>query len=571
MPLTKKYKLFSTSNGEKQTCAFFLSDAGCRNGANCKFLHGASKEKETVCAEISETASMISSESEGEVSIKQREPNPFLTPNAPKNKNKVDTENSKQSKKKRRKAARDDDDDEDDIFANPKGKTPSTSSKKNNNNPSPKSNKKQKIVKEEPDSPQGGNFRSLNLPLASFSTTSNANIKQDGNFRNLVSNLPVASFSINGNTSTKQEIVSSSQQAKLESSSEKESRPLPKSTKTSRKWIKAVQKSREHERYDNAFDFSRYKAQQEKAGIESKWIKAKPFGKWCAANPQVVAIDCEMCETQDLLTGSKNHKALCRISVVNAENPEEVLLDTLVKPEWPVSDYRSRINGIKREHLDNVEFTLRHAQAFMLALCSEETIIVGHAVQNDLSALNMEHQCNADSSFLFHAKDSRSASVSLKDLVFNIFNKPMPETHDSVNDARKALDAVLHWLKHDGKVKDIERSTKDYKKNQLFVHRIPKQCKAQNLTSMFFKHTDIQPTGVEDIEFSGNLGKTHVSFRSLRHANLAFETLEGSAEPEASGRLQKKVYLRNGDYVRIRKMAYENNRNPNSSTPNKKN
>lgn len=68
-------------------------------------------------------------------------------------------------------------------------------------------------------------------------------------------------------------------------------------------------------------------------------------------------------------------KALCRLSVVNAENPEEVLLDTLVKPDWPVVDYRSWVNGIKKEDLEKVEFTLGHAQLFMGALCSDQVCL----------------------------------------------------------------------------------------------------------------------------------------------------------------------------------------------------
>jgi RNA exonuclease 1 len=195
-----------------------------------------------------------------------------------------------------------------------------------------------------------------------------------------------------------------------------------------------------------------------------------------------------------------------------------------------------------------------------MALCSEETVIVGHAVQNDLVALNMEHHCVADSSFLFHANDSTSASVSLKDLVSSIFQKVMPDTHDSVNDARKALECVVHWVTKDGNVDAIERTPR-HKGHQLFVHRIPKQCQAQHLINMLLKHTSVEPTEVDVIEYSGESGKTHVTFKSTRHASLAFDTLEGASEEDKSGRLQKKVYLRNGGYVRVRKMMFANRGN----------
>jgi len=565
MPATKKYKLFAASDGEKQVCAFFASPAGCRNGDKCKFLHSTEKQssaKQTIVAEVSETGSVISSESEGETMD-------FVSPPASieKPKVKVEAEKTKQQpKKKNKRKSASSSDTADNLFANPRGKSNTSAvTKKANNTNSP--NKKQKTS-------NGGSSNSKSQTTKGASTSSQA-----PGFRNLISSLPVASFSIPEDPKIEKMETRTSPAAKTSSESSSSSPPewyddlvLPKNTETGRKWMKAVQKSREHERYKNAFDFVRHKELEKEKGIPSDWIKAKPFGPWCKSNPQAIAIDCEMCETQDPLSGAKNPKALCRISVVNAENPEEVLLDTLVKPSWPVIDYRSWINGIKKEHLDRVEFTLRHAQAFMMALCSEETVIVGHAVQNDLAALNMEHHCNADSSFLYFAKGTTTSQVSLKDLVQNIFQKPMPETHDSVNDARKALECYLHWVERDGNVEEIERTqrrtaTNPLASSQLFVHRIPKVCKPENLSSMIVKHTDIQPITVDPIEFTGTFGRTLVTFKSGRHCRLAFETLEGTAEEDPSGRSQKKVYLRDGGHIKVRKMVHDfANR-----TPNKKN
>jgi hypothetical protein len=48
---------------------------------------------------------------------------------------------------------------------------------------------------------------------------------------------------------------------------------------------------------------------------------------------------------------------------------------------------------------------------------------------------------------------------------------------------------------------------------------------------------------------------------------LAFDTIEGTAEVDKSGRSQKKVFLRNGSYVRVRKMVL--NRRDNRNAPNK--
>jgi RNA exonuclease 1 len=562
MPASKKYKLLKASDGEKLVCAFFSSPDGCRNGDRCAFRHGP--EVAASVAGVCESTSVISSEESeaGQVfqpkntlKVKHDDhgsdpfaqgddlvlPQAHEQPNPKKRKNRSSIKGG------------------DDLFAKPK----------QNNIPSPP----KKIIKVS-ESPKPGIKQRAQMKRSDLSIAPSG----PADFRSLISRLPVASFSVPlANSVRKGPHTPANGQQKRDSecgnNSVLSSRPeeiLPTSTEEGRKWLKAVQCCRRHERYASSFDFVRYKEINKEAGITAEWIKARPFGDWCSEYPQAVAIDCEMCETQDPLSGAKNPKALCRISVINAQNPDEVLLDTLVKPAWPVTDYRTRINGIGKDDLANVEFTLRHAQAFMMALCSSETVIVGHAVQNDLAALFMEHYCVADSSFLFFAKDSTTSSVSLKDLVSSIFETVMPDTHDSVNDARKALDCVRHWVEKDGDVVTIERTAK-YNGNQLFLHRIPKQCKIHHLTSMFVKHTSIEPSMVDEIEFSGESGKTHATFRSTRHASLAFDSLEGTAELDKSGRPQKKVYLRNGDYVRVRKMIHNHRAGtPTKATPAKK-
>jgi len=306
------------------------------------------------------------------------------------------------------------------------------------------------------------------------------------------------------------------------------------------------------------------KQDEEKSiGGATEWIKARPFGEWCKDNPQVIAIDCEMCETKDPLTGSVNPKALCRISVVNAET-EETLIDSLVKPEWPVTNYRTWVNGIKKGDLENVEFTLRHAQAFMMALCSEETVIVGQALFNDLFAIRMEHHCNVDSAYLFVTKDNPLGSPSLKDIVSTVLDQTMPETHDSVNDALMALRVVQHYIKNGGVVKPIIRSIRNKSTglgSQLFCHRIPIICKSDHLETLFLKHSWIKPKEIDEIKHSGQYGNTLISFATMQHANLAFMTLDGEEELDKSGRSQKRVHLRGGGYIWVRKMFHDSKRN----------
>lgn len=99
-----------------------------------------------------------------------------------------------------------------------------------------------------------------------------------------------------------------------------------------------------------------------------------------------------MCETIDPVTDAKNSNALIRVSVVNGINHSDVLLDSLVAPNWPISEMRTRIHGIAENNLKGVTFTLRHAQAFLMKVCSDQTIIVGHALHHDLRSLKFQHK-----------------------------------------------------------------------------------------------------------------------------------------------------------------------------------
>ena len=552
MSSAKKYKLFSAAGGDpaKRPCAFFVSPAGCRNGDNCKFSHS------TVVPESSEEAinikasnSVVSSE-ESDSNESEDERQFAKVPAAV-----VKSAEPKQEKKKRKRSAEDSD-----PFAKPKS-TPGDKKKKTPTTPSPApvpvpvqsspapaaaKTKKKKTLK----ATKTPDFRTLNLPIAAFS-------------------IPGVSDPVPEKVPEEPEVVVPEAVAPAPApvqAKPKPNYPVPCNTEVGRRWMKVVKATQAHPEFDSIFSLQKYK-DRDLPG--EAWVQTKPFGDWCKDFPQAIAIDCEMCETRDPVSGEKNHNALCRVSIVNAENPDEVLLDTLVKPSWPVTDYRTWVNGIKKEDLEGVQFTLRHAQAFMLALCSDETVILGHAIHNDLAAMRVEHSCGGDSALLFKAKDSPTATVSLKDLAMMCMGKEMPSTHDSVNDARVAMLCLDYWRERDGEVEEVVRTPSNKNRgggyagkkathHKLFVHRIPKVCKTIHLSKMFIEHTAIAPEEVDEIDFSsGHAGKTYASFKSPKHANLAFDSLAGDGEKDKSGRLQKKVYLRDGDYVRIRKMAFE--------------
>ena len=141
--------------------------------------------------------------------------------------------------------------------------------------------------------------------------------------------------------------------------------PLPLSTTEGLKWKEACIPTRSNERYKHLYNFKRYQQKDNENGQNMDWIQDRPYGNWCKDYPQSIAIDCEMCETKDPITGATDGKALCRVSIINASKPKEILLDSLVNPQWPIIDDRFLIHGIRGSSLDNVKFTLLHSQDFL--------------------------------------------------------------------------------------------------------------------------------------------------------------------------------------------------------------
>ncbi|XP_053330784.1 interferon-stimulated 20 kDa exonuclease-like 2 [Spea bombifrons] len=156
---------------------------------------------------------------------------------------------------------------------------------------------------------------------------------------------------------------------------------------------------------------------------------------------KLVAIDCEM-----VGTGPKGRNSdLARCSVVSYHG--DVVYDKYIKPESPVTDYRSKWSGIRREHMVNATpFSV--AQKEILKILSGK-IVVGHAIHNDFKALRYFHpkEMTRDTSMIpllnrkagFQDKES----VSLKRLAKQLLRKDIQtgrNGHSSVEDAKTTME-----------------------------------------------------------------------------------------------------------------------------------
>lgn len=314
-------------------------------------------------------------------------------------------------------------------------------------------------------------------------------------------------------------------------------------------WNALMQVTFNHKRYAQDYTFDK----------DPFWIQARPHGEWCknVAMPKVIAVDCEMCECADPVTGARDKNSLIRLSVVNGLDPAQVFIDTLVAPSLPIVDARTRIHGITEEDLGKMKVTMRHAQAALLNIITDDTIIIGHSVCNDLKALRLDHKRCIDTAFLCPLENDHNPNhlMGLRAITEKIIGVKLPDNHDSVQDARASL-LVAAYVATNGPPRNL--SLRD-EHPQLMVHRIPQACSEEHLHRMLVAYTGVFPTKVSSIAHSGHssstepTGKAHVFYSTQKHADLAFDSLFGVSRPDKSKRPQKRVYLKKGGYICVRK------------------
>jgi RNA exonuclease 4 len=96
-----------------------------------------------------------------------------------------------------------------------------------------------------------------------------------------------------------------------------------------------------------------------------------------------IAMDCEM-----VGVGPNGHKsALARVTLVDWNG--HIVYDAYIQPQCTVTDYRTFVSGIKEEDLKHAG-SFESCRAEVLELL-EGKVLIGHALKNDLNALNISH------------------------------------------------------------------------------------------------------------------------------------------------------------------------------------
>ena len=155
-----------------------------------------------------------------------------------------------------------------------------------------------------------------------------------------------------------------------------------------------------------------------------------------------IALDCEMVGVGPGGWTS----ALARVCIVN--HTGNVLLDTHVAVEEPVTDFRTKYSGVRPADIADAP-SFADVQATVARLL-QQRILVGHALENDLQALKLTHPSRdtRDTALYPPLCTRRGTPRKLKTLAREVLGVQIQSgEHSPDEDARAAL-YIYRFLAH---------------------------------------------------------------------------------------------------------------------------
>ncbi|KAH7921815.1 ribonuclease H-like protein [Leucogyrophana mollusca] len=169
----------------------------------------------------------------------------------------------------------------------------------------------------------------------------------------------------------------------------------------------------------------------------------------------VVSLDCEMIYT----TGGMR---VARVSVVDGSGTE--IFDELVRMDEGVEviDYNTRFSGVTLEEHSEASLSLSSIRKLLDNFIDSDTVIIGHALDNDLKTLRMIHHRCVDTAILFPHRAGPPYRQSLRNLAKEHLGLAIQTGggtvgHSSVEDSIATLDLVRWYVLNKPKPRVAEK------------------------------------------------------------------------------------------------------------------
>eukprot|EP00096_Caligus_rogercresseyi_P014875 TRINITY_DN7354_c0_g1_i1.p1 TRINITY_DN7354_c0_g1~~TRINITY_DN7354_c0_g1_i1.p1 ORF type:complete len:579 (-),score=153.88 TRINITY_DN7354_c0_g1_i1:367-2103(-) len=170
--------------------------------------------------------------------------------------------------------------------------------------------------------------------------------------------------------------------------------------------------------------------------VKTRRSKSIPFG--------VYSLDCEMAFTTSGME-------LVKVTVISVDGSP--VYESFVRPDTRIVDHNTRFSGVTAKDLTSYPTkTLKQVQSDLLRIISADTILIGHALDNDFRALRLIHDKVVDTAVLFPHFYGIPYRRSLKSLA-EIYLKRRIQTremgHDPYEDALASVELILWKMRKD--------------------------------------------------------------------------------------------------------------------------
>ncbi|KAL3097209.1 hypothetical protein niasHT_030204 [Heterodera trifolii] len=247
----------------------------------------------------------------------------------------------------------------------------------------------------------------------------------------------------------------------------------------------------------------------------------------------IFVIDCEMCLTTD------QRLELARISMLNEAG--ETLMDELVKPYNKIIDYITFKSGITEKMLSKVNTRLKDIQKRICALLTDDAILCGHSLENDLLALQLSHPFCIDTSLLFNFSGRafvRSGLKALADIFLNEKIQNSRQGHCSLQDAMATLKLLKLKLENGlvfGNVALGWNFAKWAADNGMTIHGTRLEKKEQTIETKEEQNSNL--VDMETVEEDSE--KERAEEKRLEEKKLDEKGSDGNEETESEGKEKK--------------------------------